>query len=751
MSEQNGQIYEFEGYRIEADERLLRRNNEVVQLPPKAVDLLLVLLESPGHVVSKNDLITRVWTDTIVEEANISHNIFLLRKAFGGGNGKFIETVPKRGYRFVADVSNGSHRDEFLKQTVTRISLKEEIEGSNEELANFPFNPGSDLGLADTNSRRQLEASENKYSSRRALTIAGVAVGLAIVAVAAFFMLGSYSPNAQAPEISFTRVTNSGKACCSSISPDGKFIAYGQNHLWGEGMLFVRQTDTNREIKLIEPAEIIFGGIAFSPDSRFVYYVAIDKQDPGGALYRIPVLGGVPTRLLQNFGSRFTISPDGKQAAFIRKNDERTNESIVITNLDGSGEREVFTRALSETDIDGIAAFAPDGKTIAFAADTERRPDKPYLESKLFTLNIESGEIKKLSDEIFSEIGMMNWMPDASGLLFVGNRPGVGNQFYFFDFETGLTRQVTKGLQGYGNYGLGITADGKVFVADVWEAKTQIWSVDASGKIESAVQMTSGETDGRYGLSSLADGRLAYIARTGNDFDIWTMREDGTDAKPLTADEFSQSDLAASPDGSFLVFSSDKGGGNHIFRINADSTDLRQLTFGESADGAPDISPDGAWVVYAAWYDRKTTLRKVSIDGGDPIQLTDYNSVAPALSPDGTMISCILPNEAIGRPATIAVVSIDGGKPLKTFPVAQFGWWYRPALWSPNGEALIFRRDEKGVGNLWRQSVAGGEPSKITNFNSDLIYNYTFSRDGSRLFVSRGPLHVNTVLIKNFL
>lgn len=743
MSEQNGQIYEFEGYRIEADERLLRRNNDVVQLPPKAIDLLLVLLESPGHVVSKNDLIERVWTDTVVEEANISHNIFLLRKAFGGGNGKFIETVPKRGYRFVADVSNSSHRDEFHKQTVTRISLKEEIEGSREELANFAFNSSTDVGVQD--------ATKSKYFSRQALIIAGATIGLAIIAATAFFIFRSSLSSEPKPDISFTRVTNSGKATASSISPDGKFIAYVQNHMWGEGMLYVRQTETSHELKLIEPAEVTFGGTAFSPDSRFIYYVVYDKQDPKGALYRIPVLGGVAKRLLQNFGSRFTVSPDGTQATFIRKHDEKTTESIVITNLDGSGEREVFTRALSETDIDGIAAFAPDGKTIAFAADTTRRPGKAYLESKLFTVDIASGEVRKLSDEVFSEIGMMNWMPDRSGLLFVANRPGVGNQFYFFDFETGLTRQVTKGLQGYGNYGLGITADGKVFVADVWEAKTQIWSVDTGGKIDSAAQMTSGETDGRYGLSSLADGRLAYIGRTGNDFDIWTMKEDGTDARPFTADEFSQSDLAASPDGRFLVFSSDKGGGNHIFRINADGTDLRQLTFGESADGAPDISPDGAWVVYAAWFDHKTTLRKVSIDGGESIQLTDYNSVAPALSPDGTMISCILPNEAIGRPATIAVISIDGGKPLKTFPVAQFGWWYRPARWSPDGQGLVFRRDEKGVGNLWRQSVAGGEPSRITNFNSDLIYNYIFSRDGNHLFISRGQLHVNTVLIKNFL
>src|SRR5687767_8129001 len=95
-------LYKFGPYRVDESERLLLRDDEVVPLTPKAFDLLLVLVESSGLVLSKDELMKRVWPDTIVEEANLSHNIYKLREALGEGrNGKkYIETFSRRGYRF---------------------------------------------------------------------------------------------------------------------------------------------------------------------------------------------------------------------------------------------------------------------------------------------------------------------------------------------------------------------------------------------------------------------------------------------------------------------------------------------------------------------------------------------------------------------------------------------------------------------------------------------------------------------------
>ena len=101
-------LYEFASFRLNANERLLLRAGEVVPLPPKAFDVLLALVEQPGHLLEKEELLKTVWPDSFVEENNLADNISKLRKVLGEGvNGvKFIETVPRRGYRFVAEVKN---------------------------------------------------------------------------------------------------------------------------------------------------------------------------------------------------------------------------------------------------------------------------------------------------------------------------------------------------------------------------------------------------------------------------------------------------------------------------------------------------------------------------------------------------------------------------------------------------------------------------------------------------------------------
>ena len=103
---QSRRLYAFGVFRLDADEHVLFGERSVVPLTPKAFDTLLVLVENSGHVIGKEELMRKVWPDSFVEENNLAQNISLLRKTLGeeGGGQKYIETVPKRGYRFVADV-----------------------------------------------------------------------------------------------------------------------------------------------------------------------------------------------------------------------------------------------------------------------------------------------------------------------------------------------------------------------------------------------------------------------------------------------------------------------------------------------------------------------------------------------------------------------------------------------------------------------------------------------------------------------
>ncbi|HKC62177.1 MAG TPA: winged helix-turn-helix domain-containing protein [Pyrinomonadaceae bacterium] len=125
MSKQIKHFYEFGPFRLDATQRLLLRGGEVVPLTPKAFDLLLTLVESSGRVLTKDELMKLVWPDQFVEEANLSHNIYRLREALGDRqNGqKYIETLPRRGYRFVAKITETvDEGDDLLLEERTKVS-----------------------------------------------------------------------------------------------------------------------------------------------------------------------------------------------------------------------------------------------------------------------------------------------------------------------------------------------------------------------------------------------------------------------------------------------------------------------------------------------------------------------------------------------------------------------------------------------------------------------------------------------------
>src|SRR5258708_7444251 len=104
MSLEENHFYEFGPFRIDSVERRLMRGEEPVPLTPKAYETLLLLVENAGRGLEKDELLRHVWPDTFVEEGSLTRAIYVLRKALGDGDGIYIETLPKRGYRFVAPV-----------------------------------------------------------------------------------------------------------------------------------------------------------------------------------------------------------------------------------------------------------------------------------------------------------------------------------------------------------------------------------------------------------------------------------------------------------------------------------------------------------------------------------------------------------------------------------------------------------------------------------------------------------------------
>jgi len=161
MQARTKRIYEFGIFRLDGDEGVLLREDHRVPLTPKAFDLLLLLVENRGHVVAKEEIMSRLWPESFVEEVNINRNISMLRRALAESPNDpvYIETVPKRGYRFVAAVVElEANEGELIleRRTSAEINTEEEEEITDRPYADHTIEPATiartiaRVGLIDT-------------------------------------------------------------------------------------------------------------------------------------------------------------------------------------------------------------------------------------------------------------------------------------------------------------------------------------------------------------------------------------------------------------------------------------------------------------------------------------------------------------------------------------------------------------------------------------------------------------------------
>jgi Tol biopolymer transport system component len=239
-------------------------------------------------------------------------------------------------------------------------------------------------------------------------------------------------------------------------------------------------------------------------------------------------------------------------------------------------------------------------------------------------------------------------------------------------------------------------------------------------------------------------GQIVYSSSASGDEDIWIVNADGGNPKQLTANARVNGYPSVSPDGRYIVFMSDRTGVPHIWRMNIDGSDQRQLTNGDG-EQSPQFSPDGRWVVYRKVFG-KATVWKVPADGGEPVQLNNENSTNPTVSPDSKLVAYRYRDE--NSPWRIAVASTEGGEPLKTFDLPAT--FRHPLHWTPDGRALAYIDTKGGVSNIVAQPLDGGAPKQLTDFKADRIFSFAYSPDGKQLALSRGTVTSDVVLIKDF-
>jgi len=734
--EENRQVYEFDEFRLDAAKRQLLRAGEVVPLYSKAFDLLMLLVHSSGRDLSKDEILESIWPGQILEESNLTVNISAVRKALGetASQPRFLVTIPGRGYRFVANVREQAGGEEaallIQSETISQITIEEEAEDAG------PESPYATENL--------LLPKPAKPLWRRPSTLAVVSL-IAVALVAGGVLLLRREQQARAAGRRFrqprlTQLTNDGRVVNAAISPDGKFFVFAAAD---RDLMSLRLGSINGEapIELRPPANVGYRGITFAADGGSIYYTAAEGNQNKVALYRLPLLGRIPVKLRDDFVSYFAVSPDNKSIAIVKGNDATRTASLVLSNLDGTNERELvhlpYGRGLFGRNI----SWSPDGSLLGMGLST----DESGTQGAIYILPAEGGELRALTTPHWRDIERTAWLKDNGGLVMIGASQDTqeGRQVWLIDYPSGDFRRITNDLNSY-DVGLSVTSDSNNVLLVQHQQITNVWVAPAED-FSKQKQITFGainRNDGGLGIDWAAQNKIVYTSRIANSTTIWIMDADGANARALTPPGRSDNTPSVTGDGRFIVFQSNRSGGDEIWRTDIDGANPKQLTAcGKNIQ--PNASPDGKWVVYRSGCDADGALWRVSIEGGAPTRITEQAGSWPWVSPDSKWVAC---EYAAAGKTQLAVIPIEGGPPAKVFeipPLANFRFGIR---WSPDGKSVTYRDWGKG---LWRQPLEGGTAQRLQGLPDEKLYSYGWSRDGKLFAFTRGVEIRDVVLISN--
>jgi len=758
-------FYEFGEFRLDPVEGSLFREGQSVPLTPKAFDLLLVLVENSGSTVEKDELMRRVWPDSFVEEANLSVNMTALRRVLGEGpdDHRYIETVPRRGYRFVARVR------EIRDEGADPILEQHERAG----LAPFTGATASDClaailkdeppDLRKTNSLGfALEASSTSSGSR--LETASLPAGTdrtdksrvlrrewlawAVAAALLLAMLGfawayfTRQPTPDAPVMKFSILPPEKSSFGQiAVSPDGRHLAFTAA-TGGKVQLWVRALDSSeaRALAGTQGAALPF----WSPDSRFIGFFADGRlkkiEATGGpvqtlseaplaplpsggtwsragvilfapapleGLLRISATGGevaqvtILDRLRQELNHRSpTFLPDGHHFLYNIHSGQKETRGVYLGSLDGTVKR----RLLDEATVVKYMAAVP-GDTDSGTGWLVFGRDGALLAQPFDARRIElTGEPFSLSDKVGSDINSNNIsnfsVSDNGVLVFDPSLKRQRRQYLWVDRRG---QQINSLDVDAGLYQLWLSPDEKRFIADRIDPQTRtydLWLYDVSGS-----------NPQRFTFDPAADVNV---------YPVW------------------------SPDGSRIVWASNRDGILNLYQKAASGVGEETLLLKSDYLKFPtDWSRDGRFIIYSSQTDPKTKqdVWFLPVTGSGeakpfPVVRTEAWETAGTLSPDGRWLA--YGSDVSGR-VDIYVQSFPGGGGKRQ--VSTGGG--KTPRWRRDGRELFYYA---GDGKLMAVPVRSGEsfemgaPVSLFEFRTGVfVLNnapYAVTADGQRFLIN---------------
>jgi Tol biopolymer transport system component/DNA-binding winged helix-turn-helix (wHTH) protein len=736
--QENFEVYQFGAFRLDANRRLLIKDDAPVQLTPRLFDTLRVLVQRGSGVVSKDELMSAIWGESVVEETNLTTNISLLRKLLGEKKDEhqYIVTVPGEGYRFVAQVrrlSSGSLPLVIHERTHAAVTIEEEEEERTEE-------SGLDLEI-----NRSLAGAIRSH--RRGVTVGLISAGLLtiILSISAYKLLPLHK-SATLRVGKVTRLTATGNiGNVAAISPDGKLFAYSQLEKETQS-LWLGHVNGGELVRIHGPVDGIYMSLTFAPDGSSLYYTlgenfGSSEKQSGFSLYRLPVFGGSSEKIRDNVRNRVAFSPDGSRFAYVRNQASQT--ALMVVDLQNAAEQEIIKPAGKLHFSAHSPAWSPDGSTIAVGASSDGA-ESGY---EVFIVSVNEHTLKPLTGHKWSEVESIEWRRDGSYLIVAAKDRNVSlRQLWSVSYPDGETQQMVADLAVYAS-AISLASDNTSLVAIQVRSQSNIW-VAPTGDLSKAKQVTFssiGPQDGYWGLDWTADGRLLYTARAEEGWRVWIANADGSEQRQLTPTGGTNNFPGLTKDGRYLIFQSDRDGRYAIWREDLADHDLRRLTNTEIA-AQPDLSPDGMWIVYVstpglAASEGLGTLYRMSVAGGEAQRLTDKHTNWARVSPDSKFIACGYEDDGKMK---LAVLPITGGAPVKLFDLPRLANLRFSIRWTPDGKAVTYRDWANGI---WRQNLSGGEPERLPGLPPEKLYGYSWSRDGKFFAFTRAATSRDVTLL----
>jgi Tol biopolymer transport system component/DNA-binding winged helix-turn-helix (wHTH) protein len=642
-------IFELDPYSGE-----LRKAGVLVGLQEQSLKALVELLERPGQLVTREQLRQRLWPDgTYVDfDHGLNAVINRLREALGDSadSPRFIQTVPRRGYRFIGPVAKGAQGQEVREQR--------------------PGEPGYiPPGSNEVGSAYRQDGTTRSY---RRVGWSAVVVAMAIGSVLALYLY-RFRPTPPGPMRTIPLTTLPGKERYPSFSPDGDRIAF----VWDGG----KGDNDDIYVKVIG-AEVPFrlttspaaeGYPVWSPDGRHISFVRASAG--GSGLFVIPTLGGPERKVLSRSSvlehcSGPSWSPDGQFLAIPDNEGHPDTCSVFVLSLETLQKRKL-TSPPEGAKGDRAPAFSPDGRTIAFSRIIPTG-------GGIYVVPAAGGEPTRVTVEPHYWTERLAWLPTGRELLFSSSAtdPDSSGSLWRVSASGGTPERL--GIGGDNAANPAVSPRGNRLAYEQPSLDANIWKIalpqSSTRPTPAPSQLIVSSRQENAPHVSPDGARIAFISdRSGSD-EIWLCDTAGSNLVQLTTSGGSFGTPRWSPNSRQLTFEGAKTQG--IYVIGVEGGLPRQVTTDPSLAVLPSWSSDGRWIYFGSNRTGRFEVWKVRAEGGRTIQVTKRGGFAAFESADGKFVYYAMgyANDVGG----LWKVPVNGGgeeAAVLDFPPHLWGYW----------------------------------------------------------------------------